>query len=224
LLTLLALATLALTEAARVSCGLGPPPGSAGFVEHERAEDQQRRTLGYVRVCDANLRRFDYASTAEPLAVATRRLAFTPISLESTPFKDFEALGGRPDVFGDSGATALHRTFRTRQGHIVDLREWDMSIGGGQIFPRADLQSERVNGTPAQLTVLQAPSGKAVSLLYWVDGRRSYELSISVNVRTSSLSPALIQLANSIPKSVPTRPAEAESSFPAPPLPPPIFR
>ena len=48
------------------------------------------------------------------------------------------------------------------------------------------LQTEQVNGSPAQLTVMQAPSGKAVSFLSWIQGRRSYELTISINVKTSS--------------------------------------
>jgi hypothetical protein len=223
-MALLAPASLPLAQTP--SCGLGPPPGSAAFARHEQAQDEQRRSLGYVLVCEENLRRFDYASMAKPLNEAARRLAFTPVPLDSTPFKDFEALGGRPDiVVGDAGPAALHRTFRTPRGHIVDLREWDMSVGGGQIMARTDLQTEQVNGTPAQLTVLQAPSGKAVSLLRWIEGRRSYELSISANVKTSSLSPTLLQLANSIPKSVPARLREAESNFRFPPPPqPPTFR
>ena len=223
-MALLAPASLALAQT--LFCGLGPPPGSPGFAQHEQAQDQQRRTLGYVLVCDENLRRFDYASMAKPLKEAAGRLAFTPVPLDSTPFKDFVALGGMPDMFmGAAGPAALHRTFRTPQGHIVDLFEWDMSVAGGQITARADLQTEQVNGTPAQIIVLQAPSGKAVSILSWIEGRRRYELSISANVKTSRLSPTLVQLASSIPKSVPARMREAESAFPFPPPPqPPTFK
>lgn len=224
----LVLLVLTYPEFARVedllSCGLGPPPGSAGFDEHQRAQNEQRQTLGYLPVCEGYLGNFDYASRAEPLGKATMRLAFKPVSLASTPFAHFTELGGRPNFFGDAGPAALHRTFKTAQGHIVDLREWDMSVGGGQVWPRADLQAEQVNGQPAQLTVIKAPSGKAVSLLAWVEGRRSYELSINTNVRASSVSPTLIELANAIPKSLPARLDEGASGFPPPTLPPPLSR
>lgn len=161
----LTLSPTAVAQSERVFCGLGPPPGSANFEQHERLQDQQRRALGYVLVCESDLRRFDYASNAESLDRAIRRLAFAPVSLDSTPFRGFRALGGMPDHFGDEGASALHRTFRSPLGYEVDLFEWDMSVAGGQIKNRADLQTEQVNGAPAQLTVVQAPSGKAVSVL-----------------------------------------------------------
>lgn len=213
---LLPLLPLALAQG-DVSCGLGAPPGSAAFEQHARLQDQQRRTLGHVLVCDSDLGRFDYASTAEPLEQATRRLAFNPVSLESTPFHQFHTLGGRPDHFGDGAPAALHRTFRTQQGYVVDLFEWDMSVSGGHLISRADLQTERVNGAPAQLTVVQTPSGNAVSILSWVEGRRSYQLSIDTNVKTSRVSPPLMQLASAIPVSVPARVIETEPSWPPPP-------
>jgi hypothetical protein len=222
LITLLSHSPMAFAQGGRVFCGLGPPPGSAAFEDHERLQDQQRRALGYVLVCEGDLRRFDYASRAEPLEKATRRLAFTPVPLESTPFQGFRALGGRPDHFGQSGPSALHRTFRTPQGNFVDLFEWDMSVAGGQVMVRADLQTDHVNGAPAQLIVVQAPSARAVSILSWTEGRRRYELSIDANVRTSNVSPTLMQLASSLPKSVPARMNEPELRWPpGPPLPQP---
>lgn len=202
-----------------VSCGLGPAPGSAGYEQHVQAQEVQRRTLGYQQVCEGYMRHFNHASRAEPLHEATRRLAFTPVSLESTPFKDLNALGGRPDFFGDEGAAALHRTFRTPQGFIVDLREWDLSVSGGQVWGRAELQTKRVNGAPAQLTVLQAPSGRAVSTLAWTEGRRRYELVVNANVNTVSVVPTLLDLASSIPKSVPARSDGGPPAFPSPLLP-----
>lgn len=224
-IVILALSPMALAQSERPFCGLGPPPGSASFEQHERAQDQQRSALGYVRVCEDDLRRFDYASRARSMDRATARLNFTPVSLQSTPFEGFRALGGMPDHFGDGGASALHRTFKSPQGHIVDLFEWDMSVSGGQVKKRADLQTEQVNGAPAQLIVIQASSGKAVSILSWVEGRRHYELSVDVNVKTSTISPTLFQLASSIPKSVPARLDEPDLRWPAlPPVPRPAHR
>lgn len=224
-IAILTLSPIAFAQSERVFCGLGPPPGSAHFEQHERLQDQQRRALGYVLVCEGDLRRFDYASRAGSLDRATDRLAFTPVSLDSTPFRGFRALGGMPDHFGDGGASALHRTFRSPLGYVVDLFEWDMSVVGGEIKNGADLQTEQVNGAPAQLTVVQVPSGKAVSILSWVEGRRRYELSIDVNVKKLTISPTLIQLASSIPKSVPARLNEPEAQWPPlPPVPQPAHR
>lgn len=195
---------------AESSCGLGPPPGAPGFEAHERAQEESRRSLGYLPVCE-DYWMFAHASDARSLKSATKGLAFTPVPLDSTPFKDFLVIGGRADQFGGpAGPTLLHRTFRTPQGHVVDLSESDMSVSGGSVKFRADLLKEQVSGAPAQLTVLQAPSGKAVSVLNWVEGRRSYELSISVNVNTTPVHPTLLELANSIPKSTATRPIEEE--------------
>ena len=226
-ISLVVLVSLALAQDEGLSCGMGPPPGLPEYEQHRQAQEHRRHTFGYMLACEDDWR-FNHASNAEPLDKATRRLAFTPVSLESTPFRDFETLGGRPDFSGDAGPAALHRTFRTPQGNIVDLREWDMSVGGGQIMFIADLQTELVNGSPARLTVMQAPSGKAASFLSWIEGRRSYELTISVNVKTSSPLPTLTQLANSLPKSVPARPGEAESPFrfslPAPVASPPTLK
>ncbi len=65
---------------------------------------------------------------------------------------------------------------------------------------RADLQTERVNASPAQLTVLQTPSGKAISILLWTEGDRHYELSVDANVRITPFRPSLTDLAASLPK------------------------
>ena len=101
----LVLASSAPAQDEGLYCGMGPPPGSVGYEQHTQAQEHRRRTLGYLLACEGD-RRFNHSSTAEPLDKAMRRLAFTPISLESTPFRDFEALGGRPDFSGD-GPTAL---------------------------------------------------------------------------------------------------------------------
>lgn len=217
----------------RVFCGLGPPPSSAEYAEHERQEDRQRAALGYIVVCDQNLRRFDFASRARPLSEFSKRLAFEPVALENTPFSKFQLIGGISEIESSQGIVALLRVFRTDTGAIVGLREWDMSVTGGRIMSsRPDLQTEKVHDSPAQLMVQQSPAGRAVSLLYWVENRRNYELSIDANVKLQTPSPALVQLAESLPKSVSAKnkePSMLRPGFPmdwppsVPPLPPPPF-
>ena len=188
--------------APQVSCGLGPPPGSPGFAELEQLQEQQRAALGYSLVCDENLRRYDHVAAAQPLPLVMARLAFQPVALENTPFREFEMVGGVPDLPAEAGASALHRIFRTAAGQVIDLREWDLSVLSAEVFSKRELQTQQVNGAPAQLLVVQAPSGRAVSLLAWVEGRRRYELSIDTNVVAAPPSPTLQALAASLPKSV----------------------
>lgn len=197
--------------APQVSCGSSPPPGSPGFAEHEQLQEQQRATLGYSLVCDDILRRYDHVAAAQPLPAVTARLAFKPVALEDTPFRNFEVVGGVAELPGDAGASAVRRIFRTTAGRVIDLREWDLSVLGGEVFSKRELQTEQVNGAPAQLVVLQAPSGRAVSLLSWVEGRRRYELSIDANVVAAPPSPTLQELAASLPKSVAARGGEADN-------------
>lgn len=208
------------SQTPRVFCGLGPPPGSPKYADHEREQDQQRTALGYVLVCDENLRRFDFAPKARPLKQFSSRLAFKLVALEKTPFSRFELLGGISEIESDEGIVALNRVFRSAAGAVIALREWDMSVGGGCSFPmRSDLFTERVHDNPAQLMVYQSPSGQAVSLLYWTEGRREYELSVDANVKQVALSPGLLQLAESLPKSIPAK--TKEPSMPAPRFPRP---
>ena len=188
----------------QVHCGLGPPPGAPNYAEHERKQAKQRTELGYLLVCEDNLRRYDYLARAKRLEDVLPRLAFKPVSLDATPLSQLKAAGGFADYFGDGRAAGIHRTFKAPTGRIIDLLEWDMSVSGGSVMSQQSLQTERVNDSPAQLTVVQTKSGKAVSILSWVEGRRYYELSIDMNVKATGMSD-FIQLARSIPRSVPAK-------------------
>ena len=188
----------------QVHCGLGPPPGTTNYAEHERKQTKQRTELGYLLVCEDNLRRYDYLARAKRLEEVLPRLAFKPVSLDATPFSQMKAAGGFADYFSDGRAAGIHRTFKAPAGRIIDLLEWDMSVSGGSVKSQQSLQTERVNDSPAQLTVVQTESGKAMSILSWVEGRRYYELSIDMNVSATGIS-NFIQLARSIPRSVPAK-------------------
>jgi hypothetical protein len=55
---------------------------------------------------------------------------------------------------------------------------------------------------------MEEPSGKAVSILNWVEGRRDIQLWIDANVVRQPLREQLFALAASLPKSVPACPNE----------------
>lgn len=192
---------------------LGPPPGSPGFAEYIARQEQQRQATGYVTVPEDRLRRYDYEQAARPLSEIVN-LDFTPVDLRGTALAGFELLGGSADHFDGNRASALHRTFRTPSSAVLDLFEWDMSAHGGSVTADPSRQTERVNGLPAGLFIMQAPSGRAVSILSWTEGRRWYQLMIKANVKTTDLSPGLTDIANSIPKSVPARLIETPAGPP----------
>ena len=58
----------------------------------------------------------------------------------------------------------------------VTLFEHDMSADGSRSWRDPKDEPERINGMPARLVVMEAASGKAVSLLSWFEGRRGYQL------------------------------------------------
>jgi hypothetical protein len=198
------------------ACGLGPPPDSPGFAEARARERAEVARNGYLRVCDANLARYDVSGQLRPLAAATQGLAFRPVALVGTPFAGFTTVGAMPESVGAT-ASRLYRVFRMGDGHLLTLFEHDMSADGSSMQRAPADEPERINGLPARLVVLQGESGKAVSVLSWLEGRRYYELWLDANVALTHARPQLLALAASLPKSVPAKagPAPAPQGVPA---------
>ena len=163
----------------------------------------EARRDGFERVCPGDLARFDVGFL--PDAVATRNLAFTPVDLRRTPFTQLEGLGSRAETVGDV-RSRLYRGFRLPDGHRLTLFEQDMSADGSTSWRDPKDEPERINGLPARLVVLEDPSGKAVSLLSWKEGRRDYQLWIDANVAREPLRDRLFALAASLPHAVPACP------------------
>lgn len=204
------------------SCSSRPYPGQPGFAEWQRERDRQRAQTGYDRVCVRGLDWFDaHVGRARPMDVVMGRLAFEPVALESTPFRNFRLLGGVADrPVARLGASALRRVFRSPAGRVIQLEEWDMSLGGS-VYRRPDLLTQRVNGAPAQLTILRTDAGRAVSRLSWIEGRRLFDLSIDEDVGSPDRKSAFLSLAESIPRSLPagtrTPPDRSEPVLPGEP-------
>jgi hypothetical protein len=187
-----------------VACGLGPPPGSPEFADFNARKAAEEKRNGFSLACEANLARFDVASKFIPLASATKDLAFLPVELAGTPFARLESLGGIGESVGGV-KSRLYRGFRTAEGHTVTLFEHDMSADGSSMYRNPADEPEKVNGLPARLVVLQASSGKAVSVLGWKERRRYVELWMDVNAARGPLHAQLFALAGALPKSVPAR-------------------
>lgn len=179
--------------------------------EHAAAYELEARRNGFEHVCEGDLARFDISFKS--LASATRKLAFTPVDLTHTPFAQFESLGGRAESVVDV-PSRLYRGFRMPDGHRVTLLEHDMSADGSRAWRDPKDEPERINGRPARLVVMESPSGAAVSLLSWLEGRRDYQLWVDANVVRVPLRDRLFALAASLPRAVPACPNEP----PPPPM------
>ena len=187
------------------SCGLGLPPDAPGYAEAEARADAEVRREGFLRVCDANLERYNIVFG--PIASAKFGLAFEPVDLSHTAFSQLRDLGGNAEAIGDI-KSRLYRGFRLPGGQTLTLFEHDMSADGSRSGRNPKDEPERINGLPARLVVLQAPSGRAVSNISWLEGRRFYELWIDANVARHPMRATLFALAASLPASIPGCPNE----------------
>lgn len=187
------------------TCGLGVPPGAPGIAAANEREKAEVRKNGFLRVCEANLERYNISF--KPMAQAYKGLAFSPVALARTPFSQFKSLGGVAEAVNRT-RSRLYRGFQLPDGHMLTLFEHDMSADGSNIGREPADELERINGMPARLTVLQAGTSSAISNLSWTEGRRYYELWIDANVARSPLREQLFALASSLPSSIPACPNE----------------
>lgn len=190
-------------------CGLGVPPGSPRYAQFEEQKAAEIQRNGYLRVCEGNLERYNVVSELRPLAKVLPKLAFRPVDLSRTPFSRFQGMGAVQEPVGDV-VSRLYRVFRMADGHVLTLFEHDTSADGVRMFRSAKDEPYRINQLPANLVVLQAGSGRAVSVLSWKDGRRYYEIWIDANVALEDRRRQLFALAESLPKAVPACPSAAE--------------
>lgn len=186
-------------------CGLGPPPNAPNYAAFELAKTVEVKEKGFLRVCEANLKRFDI--NYRDIDVDKVGLDFSPVSIKSTSFAHLKSLGSMPEAVGEK-KSRLYRGFRTPEGHVVTLFEHDMSADGSSVWRRPKDEPERVNGMPARLVVLEAPSGKSISQLSWIEKRRFYEVWIDINVVRQQWRERLFDLASSLPPSTAACPNE----------------
>lgn len=187
------------------SCGLGLPPNAGGFARQEAQRASEEKTNGFLRVCEADLQR--YSVTFVSMVAATLGLAFEPVDLRNTPFAKLDSLGGRSETVTDT-KSRLYRGFRTPEGYTLTLFEHDMSADGSSMWRDPKDEPERVNGLPARLSVFQASSGRSVTVLSWLQGRRYYEIWLDANGARNPTRARLFEFARSLPVSIPACPDE----------------
>lgn len=182
-------------------CGFGPPPGSPDFAARKARHAAEVRERGYESVCESYFQPGERPWRSGPLEDA--KLAFQPLDLAHTPFAGFDGEGYDVDSINHKN-TMLYRRFALPDGHHLVLFEHDMSADGSQALLDPIDEPGHIGGLKGHLIIMQAPSGKAMSLLVWVEGRRMVSLETDTNVGTAG--PArerLIALATSLPASIP---------------------
>jgi hypothetical protein len=190
-----------------VRCGLGPPPNAPDFAAWNARREQETRERGYELVCDANLSRYDIPWKMRTLGKT--RLEFEPVDLARTPFAALEARGNQVETITGK-RSRLYRRFGLPDGRVVVLSEHDLSADHIHTWRDPKDEPERIGTLPARLVVLQTPSGKAVSSLTWLEGRRDYELWVDANAGVDrALRERMFTLAASLPPSKPACPNEA---------------
>lgn len=211
---ILAAAVMLALPAQAESCGLGPPPTSPDYAAHQAHVAETLARLGYVAVCGGDLDRYEISARLQPLTVALQGLPFRPVELAGTPLAGLASLGGMTEDVGHT-RSRLYRRFRMSDGHVLTLFEHDMSADGVTMWRDPKDEPDRVGASPARLMVMQAPNGKAVSSLSWVEGRRYFEIWLDANVALERRRGEIFALAESLPKSIPSRMHEPD---PAPAL------
>lgn len=192
-------------------------PESENTKEYYRIE-RQRIALGFVRVCNGILQNSDFQQRAKPWEELLPLLGFTPVDLGATPFAQFKFLGG---VLNGKipGFTNLKRTdhatriFRRKDGLVISLEEWDLSILGGgtdEVYRGPDVQ---VKGWPGYWTIEQSKSGLAYSSLWWQGETRRFELTINSNLKLTGGLGELLRLAESAPPGIPSGKRKARVAF-----------
>lgn len=185
--------------------------------EYYRIESQ-RISLGYVRVCDEILQNFDFQKIAKPWKELLPLLGFIPVELGATPFAQFELIGGVlnakiPRFANLSRTDHATRIFRRKDGLIVTLGEWDLSIQGGgtdEVYRGPDVQ---VKGWPGYWTIGQSKAGKTYSSLWWQGETRKFELTINTNLKLTGGRDEILRLAEIVPPGIPAGKLKARIAF-----------
>jgi hypothetical protein len=183
-----------------VMCGLGPPPGSRDFDSWDKKIEQQRQRLGYILVCNSNLDRYRFENQVAEDKAVRKRLAFQPRDLGGSPFGKFQFLGSIADGFGDRGASMYRRVFRGPDGEVITLFEFSLRDGAAVSTMRNDGRL-RIRNTDAQLTIVQATSGKGFAQLAWEEDSTYLEITIDRGADDGRSKERLIRFAESLPPS-----------------------
>ena len=185
------------------ACRLSLAQNSIDASGRPRTRASVMQDPGFISVCEKNLEPFELSS--HPISRwLSKTPDFAPISILATPFAEYAAAGTWSESTNGI-PSRLYRGFRTLDGLQVILMEHELSADGSRVtFPR-EADDEKVHGAVAKLTVMQAASGKAVSLLSWEEGSRLYTISVNININQTERKQWLLALATSLLPLIPAR-------------------
>lgn len=189
-------------------CDMGSSPSAPNFVADLEESSRVRAALGYDQVCEAMLPLVDLAGIHSATMEGIQGLlVFQPMVLTESLLARYQFLGARPDmgVNRRDRYAALRRFFSGPNGELVELFEWDTSLGGGVIQFGSGWQTTAVRGQPATVAIFQARTGKAVSVVTWERNRRHIALKVNRNINRDGFA-EFMRVAESLPDPVPARP------------------
>lgn len=168
-------------------------------VEDRARKDQEDESKkGYKEVSEEEVQELKRALTrVRPINTVFNVLTFEPASTEHTPFEQLKLEGAY-----HSGAnvgekwTTVSRVFTMPDGAIVEITEDDLL--NSRRMAIYTYVNENINGFPAVFVAIQAPSGKALSLLSWTTQKKYYDLKMEGNVINNGQKEFFLGLARSI--------------------------
>ena len=168
-------------------CGYDWAQPSPEFVAEYNRVERQRIALGYTRVCDRVLPYSDLQKEIKPWIELLPLLGFIPVDLGTTPFAQYELIGGVlnakiPAFAFLPRSDHVTRVFRRKDGPLILLEEWDLTIIGGGVSEVYRGPDVLVKGWPGYWDIIQAKSGTAYSGLWWQGATRKFELTVNTNL------------------------------------------
>lgn len=190
-------------------CGYNSTLDTPEFVVEFGRVERQRIALGYTRVCDRVFQYSDLQKATKPWYEILPQLGFAPVDLKATPFEQFELIGGvlnaKIPAFAFLPRTDhVTRVFRQKDGAIISLEEWDLTIIGGGTSEVYRVPDVLVKGWPGYWEIIQTKSGKASSSLWWQGESRRFELTVNTNLKLTGGQADILRLAESVPPGIPS--------------------
>lgn len=138
----------------------------------------------------------------KPLSNVIDKITFKPADLDTIPsFKEGKLLGSiEHGAYVDGKWTGLTRLYEIPDLGTIKVSENNYVAANGGIQLAKELINMDVNGFPAEYTVQESASGKALTNILWVTPNTEYNLSINQNAaKIEGMRDSLFDLANSIP-------------------------
>ncbi|MDC8757037.1 hypothetical protein [Janthinobacterium fluminis] len=154
--------------------------GAKKMVEADLATNALGKNKAYAQIPEeAVVYRKNYLGNVRDVHEVKRNLTFTLADLSGSAFDAFKFEGVVPEGPTRTGPwSSVSRYFKTPDGLLLILHEWDFVGDGGGVVIVKDLMNTRVADTPARFVVKKSPSGAVVSELIWVTESKYYTFTV----------------------------------------------